>query len=67
VSQENVEVVRNAFRVFAAEGIEAALCFASPDIVWYTTERWLEGTAYRGHEGMRTVTTDFSENFDRWG
>jgi ketosteroid isomerase-like protein len=67
VSRENVEIVRNAFDAFGAEGIGAALSFFSPDIVWYPTDRWLDGSAYRGHDGMRTIEAAFSENFDDFG
>jgi ketosteroid isomerase-like protein len=59
-----VEVVRDAFQTFGAEGIDAALAFYAPDCVWYPTERWLEGSAYRGHDGMRRLQAAFSENFD---
>ena len=31
MSQENVEIVRNAFEAFSANGIDAALSFFSPD------------------------------------
>jgi ketosteroid isomerase-like protein len=64
MSQENVEVVRKAFETFGAEGIDAALAFFSPDLVWYPTDRWLDGSAYRGHDGMRRLAGAFSENFD---
>ena len=64
MSQENVEVVRDAFQTFSTEGIDAALSFFSPDLVWYPTDRWLEGPAYRGHDGMRRLEAAFSENFD---
>jgi ketosteroid isomerase-like protein len=64
MSQENVEIVRDAFQTFGAEGIDAALSFFSPDLVWYPTDRWLEGSAYRGHDGMRRLAAAFSENFD---
>jgi ketosteroid isomerase-like protein len=64
VSQDNVEIVRNAFHTFGAEGIDAALSFFSPDLVWYPTDRWLDGSAYRGHDGMRRLSAAFSENFD---
>jgi len=67
VSQENVEIVRNAFQTFGAEGIGAALSFFSPDVVWYPTDRWLDGSAYRGHDGMRKIEAAFSENFDDFG
>ena len=64
MSQENVEIVRNAFQTFSAEGIDAALAFYSPDVVWYTEGRWLDDSAYRGHDGMRRLAAAFSENFD---
>ena len=64
MSQENVEIVRHAFDTFGAEGIDAALSFFSPDVVWYSTDRWLDGSAYRRHDGMRTLVAAFSENFD---
>ena len=67
MSQQNVELVLDAFRTLEAEGIEAALAFFAPDCVWYTTDRWLEGSAYRGHEGMRYLNAAFAENFDDWG
>jgi len=66
MSQENVEVVRDAFQTFSAEGIEAALAFYAPDCVWYPTDRWLEGSAYRGHDGMRRLQAAFTENFDEF-
>jgi ketosteroid isomerase-like protein len=64
MSEENVELVRNAFHTFNAEGIDAALCFFSPDFVWYPTDRWVDGSAYRRHDGMRRLSAAFSENFD---
>ena len=64
MSQGNVEIVRNAFHTFGAEGIDAALSFVSPDVVWYPTDRWLDDSAYRGHDGMRMLAAAFSENFD---
>jgi ketosteroid isomerase-like protein len=64
VSQENVETVRNAFQTFSAKGIDAAPSCFSPDVVWYPTDRWLDDSAYRGHEGIRSLVAAFSENFD---
>jgi ketosteroid isomerase-like protein len=66
MSQENVELVRGAFQALAAEGIDAALSFFAPDCVWYTTDRWLDDSAYRGHAGMRRLDAAFAENFDDW-
>jgi ketosteroid isomerase-like protein len=67
MSQENVEVVRDAFRAFNAEGIDTALSFVSPDVVWYPSDRWLDDSAYHGHDGMRSIEAAFSENFDDFG
>jgi ketosteroid isomerase-like protein len=64
VSQENATVVRDAFRAFNTHGIDAALSFFAEDLVWYTTDRWVDGSAYRGHDGMRRLTAAFTENFD---
>jgi ketosteroid isomerase-like protein len=61
---QNVETVRNAFQTFSAKGIDAALSCFSPDVVWYPTDRWLDDSAYRGHEGIRSLVAAFSENFD---
>lgn len=67
MSQQNVELVRRAFQAFSDGGVEAVLPFFPPDVVWYTTNRWLEDSAYRGHDGMRRLAAAFSENFDEWG
>jgi ketosteroid isomerase-like protein len=62
-----VEIVRGAFQAFSGGGIEAGLAFFRPDVVWYTTNRWPEGSAYRGHDGMRELSAAFSNNFDEFG
>ncbi len=64
MSQQNVEIVRNAFQTFSADGIDAALSFFSPDVVWYPIDRWLDDSVYRGHDGMRRLAAAFSENFE---
>ncbi|HEX3432559.1 MAG TPA: nuclear transport factor 2 family protein [Solirubrobacteraceae bacterium] len=64
MSQENVEIVRGAFQAFGAGGIDAALSFFSPDVVWYPTDRWVDDAAYRGHDGVRRIAAAFSGNFD---
>jgi ketosteroid isomerase-like protein len=64
MSQEIVTVVRDAFRTFNTQGIDAALSFFGHHLVWYTTDRWVDGSAYRGHDGMRRLTAAFTENFD---
>jgi ketosteroid isomerase-like protein len=60
----NAEIVRRALEAYNAGGVEAALSFFPSDVVWYTTDRWLEGDAYRGHDGLRRLDAAFSNNFD---
>jgi ketosteroid isomerase-like protein len=64
VSQENVDLVRQAFKVRESEGVEAALQFFASDVAWYTSDQWLEGPVYRGHEGLRTVESMWAANID---
>jgi ketosteroid isomerase-like protein len=64
MSRQNMETVLNAFQSFGEKGIDAALSFFSPDVVWYPNDRWLDGLAYRGHGGLRSLAAAFSENFD---
>jgi ketosteroid isomerase-like protein len=64
MSKQNVEIVQNAFHSFGEGGIDVALSFCSTDVVWYPTDRWLDDSAYRGHDGMRMLAAAFSENFD---
>ena len=66
MSQENVEVVRGAFQVLAAEGMDAALTSFAPDCVWYTSDRFPDAPAFHGHDGMRKLRGSFTEVFDDW-
>ncbi len=64
MSQENVELVRRTFAAFSAGDFDDALVFFTPDAAWYTSDRWLEGSAYRGYDGLRRLAAGFTENFD---
>jgi ketosteroid isomerase-like protein len=66
VSRENVDIVRQAFAVRDSEGVEAALRLFASDVVWYTSDQWLEGSVYRGHEGLRAVEAMWAANIDDW-
>lgn len=67
MAEENVELVRGTFAAFSAGDFDDALTFFTPDAVWYTSDRWLEGDAYRGHEGLRRLVAGFTDNFDGLG
>ena|SRR5438067_3462146 len=52
MSQENVEIVRDAFQAFARGGIEALVEYATPDCVFYPDPSWMEQREYRGRDGV---------------
>ena len=54
MSQENVEIVRQAFAAYASGGPEGLADFWHPEIEWYPFTAQVEGDeAYHGHEGLR--------------
>jgi ketosteroid isomerase-like protein len=56
MSQENVEIARQlseAFNRAYAEGATELYELLDPDIEWVPIKAILEGTTYRGHEGVR--------------
>ena len=67
MSRENVELVRKGFEVLATRGVEALLEeHVPPDGVWSTAPEWVEGSEYRGHDGLRFLLSVFTDNFDDW-
>jgi ketosteroid isomerase-like protein len=64
MSQENVEVVRRAFEAFNEGGAEAALASFAPDVVLYAFPEWPGPSEYGGHDGMRALLAEWTENFD---
>jgi ketosteroid isomerase-like protein len=66
MSIEQIELARQTFQAFRTDGVEAALPFLALDVVWYTTDRWIEESAYRGHDGIRRLNAAFDDSFDDW-
>jgi ketosteroid isomerase-like protein len=64
MSQENVENVRRAFEAFNQDGVEEALPRFAPDIVLYALPGWPGPSEYRGHNGIRALMSEWTENFD---
>jgi ketosteroid isomerase-like protein len=64
MSKENVEIVRQAHEAFATGGAEATRMFMAPDLLLYPYPEWAGPTEYRGHEGLRAVLAEWTENFD---
>ena len=66
MSQENVEMVREAFEAYSARGIEALVDFATEDGVWHTAPEFVDAPEFRGHEGLRSLFSIFPDHFDNW-
>jgi uncharacterized protein len=63
--QENVEIVREGWRVWLRGDMDALEAMLDPQIVWDTTHfhDWPE-TSYRGPDGVRQFLTEWLET---WG
>jgi ketosteroid isomerase-like protein len=59
VSKENVEIVRR----FLLVGVEEALAYADPDIVWNPTEE----SPTQGHEAVRASLARWKGEWDDYG
>jgi len=70
MSQENMELVRRRLDIvveaFNTRGIDAALPYFHPELVWKAPPEWLEREVYRGHEGLRELATSWGQNFDEF-
>ena len=64
MSQENVEIVREGWRIFAEQGLDAALEVYAEDCVAEEFPEMPDRTTYQGRQGIR----DRTRNFERiWG
>ena len=51
--QENVEIVREVYRLAEARGVDGLLEFATEDIVWISDPRFPGGGIHQGKENVR--------------
>ena len=63
---ERADRIREMFDAFNAEGIEAALPYLTEDVVWHTFPEWPGEEKYEGHDGIRQLTLEWTENFDEY-
>jgi ketosteroid isomerase-like protein len=70
MSQENVEIVR---RVIAAnrsgspgDTVEKAMALTDPNCEFTSRLSSVDGTTYRGHDGIRAYFADLAEAFEVW-
>ncbi len=67
MSQENVELVRNATDAWNSDGVEAMLAFYPEDVVWYPFPESPESaTGFHGHDGIRDVMRGWNDSFDEY-
>jgi ketosteroid isomerase-like protein len=64
MSRENVEVVRAGFDALSRGDWDALIEVLDPDVEWRTTGQFVEGGAYRGHDGVREFLTTLGGEFD---
>jgi ketosteroid isomerase-like protein len=66
MSQENVEIVRHTIEAFNRDGVEATLQYFDTEVEWIGPPEWLEERLYKGHEGIRRIASQWTENFDEF-
>jgi ketosteroid isomerase-like protein len=64
MSEENVEIVRRAWRAFENGDLSGAIAALSPDLVTYVASPIPVAGTYQGPEGFLQVTIDWAEGFD---
>jgi uncharacterized protein len=64
MSQENVEIVRQAFDAFARGDLDAAYSFAHPEIEFHTYADSPEAGVYRGREAVREYNEELFAQFE---
>jgi ketosteroid isomerase-like protein len=67
MSQENVELVRRGYAALAENRIEGVIPFFTEDVVIYSIPEWPDDPEYHGHDGLRKLLRQWSENFDDFG
>jgi ketosteroid isomerase-like protein len=67
MSQENVEIMRRGYAAFAEKGVEGVIPFFTEDAVIYSIPEWPDDPEYHGHDGLRKLTRQWTENFDAFG
>jgi ketosteroid isomerase-like protein len=68
MSRENVEIVRQGWEVFEADGLDAWLKqFVAPDAIFIQDDSVVpDAQTWTGWDGWRAAVTAWSEEFDGW-
>jgi ketosteroid isomerase-like protein len=62
--QANIEIVRRGFEAFNTRRIDDLLAVSDPDSEWHPFRAQLEGSPYRGHEGIRQFVRDMDDDWE---
>jgi ketosteroid isomerase-like protein len=65
MSQENVEVAKQALEAFRQDDIDRFLSYIHPEVEWYARLSELEGT-HHGHDAVRRWWAGLFEVFPDW-
>jgi ketosteroid isomerase-like protein len=63
MSEENVDLAREAYEAYARGGPEAILPFLDPEVEWHDIGDQPDSTVHRGHEGFLYSQDVFTEPF----
>jgi ketosteroid isomerase-like protein len=70
MSDENIEIVRRALETNRSgrreETVDAAIALADPSIEFSSRLNSIEGSTYRGHDGLRAYYHDMTDAFEQW-
>jgi ketosteroid isomerase-like protein len=64
MTAEDIDLIRRMFEAFNAGDVEGMVALTHPDAEVYPMRAQLEGRAYRGHEGIREMIADITEDWD---
>jgi len=64
MSEENVEVIRQAVDAFNDGRFEAAIVRVHPDVEWTSAEAFPDAQTYRGPDGVRQFFTTWLDTFE---
>jgi ketosteroid isomerase-like protein len=63
MSRTDIEVVRRSFEAFNERDADRLMSLSTEDCEWRPFRAQLEGSAYRGHEGIRQFLSDMAEDW----
>jgi ketosteroid isomerase-like protein len=64
VSEESIAVVRRLVEAFNSGDVDTMLDELDPEAELYPMRAQLEGTVYRGHDGLRQWLSDLDEDWE---